>query len=84
MGADQLRTSLIQRIEQADERLLRIINSVVEVVAHEYVPELTIEEYEDSLQPMTVAELVKRAEASNADIAAGRLIDLDDLLVEYR
>ena len=84
MGADQLRTSLIQRIEQADERLLRVINSVVEAVAHEYVPELTIEEYEDSLQPMTVAELVKRAEASNADIAAGRLIDLDDLLVEYR
>ena len=83
MGADQLRSSLILRIEQADEKLLRVINSVVDAVIIEYVPELTMAEYEASLKPMTIEELTARAEASNEDIAAGRLIDLEDLKVEY-
>lgn len=82
---DQLRSSLIQRIERADDRMLRVIYSVMDAVAAEYVaaPRMTVAEYEASLKPMTVAELVERAEASNADIAAGRLIDLEDLLVAY-
>ena len=83
MGIDQLRTDLIQRIEQADERMLRVINSVVDAVATEYVPELTAAKYEASLKPMTVEELTARAVDSNEDIAAGRLIDLEELLVEY-
>lgn len=83
MGADKLRSSLIQRIQHADEKLLRVINSVVNAVASEYVPELTAAEYEATLKPMTTAELTARAEASNQDIAAGRLIDLEDLMLEY-
>ena len=83
MGIDQLRSDLIQRIEQADERMLRVITSVVDAVATEYVPEMTPAKYEASLKPMTVEELTARAIASNEDIAAGRLIDLEELLVEY-
>ena len=38
--------------------------------------------YEDSLKPMSVEELVARAEESNRDIAAGRVYDLDDVIKE--
>lgn len=38
--------------------------------------------YEASLRPMTVAELIERAEESNRDIAAGRVYDIDDVIRE--
>jgi len=79
MGAEQLRFSLIQRIEQADEKLLRVINSMVDAVVWEYVPEFTAAEYEASLKPMTVEELTARAIASDEDIAAGRVHDSKDV-----
>jgi hypothetical protein len=96
MGADQLRSTLILQIEQADEKLLRIVSSVLEAVKVEYAseqaeqitdeeladlrtPEMTTEEYEASLKPMTREELVARAEASNEDIAAGRIYSIDQV-----
>ena len=36
--------------------------------------------YEASLKPMTVEELVARAEESNRDIEAGRVHDLDEVV----
>jgi hypothetical protein len=96
MGADQLRSTLILQIEQADEKLLRIVSSVLEAVKVEYAneqaeqitdeeltdlrtPEMTVEEYEASLKPMTREELLARAEASNEDIAAGRIYSIDQV-----
>lgn len=38
--------------------------------------------YEAALKPMAVEELVARAEASNRDIEAGRVYDLDDVIKE--
>ncbi|MFK8055167.1 MAG: hypothetical protein AB8F78_03510 [Saprospiraceae bacterium] len=36
--------------------------------------------YKTDLKPMTVNELVERSRASDADIAAGRVHDIDDVL----
>jgi hypothetical protein len=38
--------------------------------------------YEASLKPMTVEELVARAEESNRAIEAGEVIDIEDILKE--
>jgi hypothetical protein len=96
MTATELRSDLLQQIEQADEKLLRIVSSVLEAVKIEYIqehaeqitdeeladlrtPKMTVEEYEASLKPMTKEELVARAEASNEDIAAGRVYSLEQV-----
>ena len=36
MSVSELRTDLLQQIEQADEKLLRVISSVLEVIKSEY------------------------------------------------
>jgi hypothetical protein len=41
-----------------------------------------IEAYEASLKPMTVEELIARSRASDEDIAAGRVHDLEDVMKE--
>ena len=38
--------------------------------------------YEASLKPMTVEELVTRSRASDEDIEAGRVYDIDEVLKE--
>ncbi|MEN0002910.1 MAG: hypothetical protein AAF798_02155 [Bacteroidota bacterium] len=38
--------------------------------------------YEATLKPMTVEELISRAEASNRDIEAGRVYDINDVIRE--
>lgn len=38
--------------------------------------------YEASLKPMTVEELVARSRASDEDIEAGRVYDIDEVLKE--
>jgi len=38
--------------------------------------------YEASLKPMTVEELVARSRASDEDIKAGRVYDIDEVLKE--
>ena len=44
--------------------------------------QVEIEAYEASLKPMTVDELVARSRESDADIAAGRVHDLDEVMQE--
>lgn len=44
--------------------------------------ESEIAAYEASLKPMTVEELIARAEASNRDIEAGNVYDLDEVMKE--
>jgi phosphoenolpyruvate-protein kinase (PTS system EI component) len=41
-----------------------------------------VEAYEASLKPMTVEELIARSRASDEDIAAGRVHDLEDVMKE--
>ncbi|MEL6391591.1 MAG: hypothetical protein AAFR97_02490 [Bacteroidota bacterium] len=85
MTATELRSDLLQQIKQADEKLLRIISSVVEAVKTEYASEeddFDMAAYEASLKPMTIEELEARAIASNEDFEAGRVYDLDEVAAE--
>ncbi|MBC6995830.1 hypothetical protein QWY85_17555 [Neolewinella lacunae] len=96
MTATELRANLLQQIQQADEKLLRVISSVLEAVKVEYAneltepvteedllhlrtPEMSADEYEAALKPMSREALLARAEASNADIVAGRIYSVDQM-----
>lgn len=50
-----------------------------EVIVELRTPQMSAEEYEESLKPMTRAELIARAEASNEDIAAGRIYSAEEV-----
>jgi hypothetical protein len=60
----------LARLQDAD-----IVQRLLEVKAGSEVAA-----YEASLKPMTVEELVARAEESNRDIEAGRVHDLDEVV----
>ncbi|MCB9035858.1 MAG: hypothetical protein H6557_04480 [Lewinellaceae bacterium] len=82
MGAEQIKEILHLRIEQADESFLRILHAMTEAYAHEHLEESKeqrIASYEASLKPMTKEELVARALASQEDIEAGRLHDIEEV-----
>ena len=89
MGVLQLKEILHLRIEQADEKFLKVLAAMTEVYFQEHEPEvidetreMEIEAYEASLKPMTVDELVARAEASNEDIKAGRVHTREEVMAE--
>ena len=88
MGIDQLRTDLIQRIEQADEKMLRVITSVVEAVESEYVSDdvtLWPDEAAEAMtqpgwaKPLTEEALGERLANATAEIERGEFITLQDL-----
>ena len=85
------KSKLHLRIEQANDELLQALDGVVEAMFKTYQPEAipsdgdksgsqaVIERYEESLRPMTQAELVERARLSNEDIAAGRTFSVSEV-----
>ena len=79
MGADQLRQNLHLQIDQLDDRLLPVIDSVINAMNVGHSGGTTAEEYEASLTPMSVRELVARARASEEDIKAGRTFSVDEV-----
>ena len=86
MSTEQIREVLHLRIEQADERLLSVLSEITESLFKSYQPEALEENrqqriaaYEASLKPMTKEELIDRAKASDEDIKAGRVHDLDEV-----
>lgn len=80
MDAIQLRTSLLQRIEQADEKLLRVINSVVETVVAEYVEEGTVvEEVPDFAKPLTKEELLAELREGLEEYERGEYVTLEEM-----
>lgn len=89
MDAIQRKERLHLRIEQANEDLQIVLDKMVEALFQTYQPEaiadkmakpkLSRSEYEATLKPMTKAELVARARASNEDIAAGRIHSLAEV-----
>ncbi|GJM34078.1 MAG: hypothetical protein DHS20C18_30790 [Saprospiraceae bacterium] len=83
MGAEQIKEVLHLRIEQADEHFLRILHAMMEAYAAEHLQEDDeVAAYEASLKPMTVEELIARSRASDEDIAAGRVYDIDEVMRE--
>ena len=89
--AELLRTDLLQQIEQADEKLLRIVSSVLEAVKVEYASaaataaqeqEVTEEEaeanYAKHLKPMTREEMTSELREAMADYERGDYITLEE------
>jgi hypothetical protein len=77
MDAIQLRTNLLQQIEQADEKLLRVISSVLEAVKVEYVVEEAIG-YRAG-EEVTVATLKTSIAKAEDQIDQGEFLTADDL-----
>ena len=83
MDAIQLRTNLLQQIEQADEKLLRVISSVLEAVKVEYVAKEAEEEavvnYADHLEPMTRQEMKDELAEAMTDYERGDYVTLEEM-----
>ena len=86
MTITDLRADLLQQIEQADEKLLRIVSSVLEAVKVEYVQETTEEEaeayYAQHLKPMTHEEMASELQQGMADYERGDYITLEEMKKE--
>ena len=89
MGIDQIKERLHLRIEQADEKLLSVLDELAESLFKNYQPDALeqarkekITTYEASLKPMTKEELTARALESERAIEAGEVYDIEVLLKE--
>ena len=80
MERDQIKEQLHLRIEQADDRLLRVMSAMVEAYFEVHPKTAELAEYENSLRPMTQEELVARAMESEAAIERGEVIDVEEIL----
>ena len=88
MSTIELRTDLLRQIEQADEKLLRVVSSVLEAVKTEYTEleadELTDEEI-NALPPptwvikQTVAERNRELIEADAACDRGEFVTLEEL-----
>ena len=76
MGVDAMRQQLMERIQAGDEKHIRVLLAVSNALIAE---DFDAEAYEASLTPMTVQELIARAQASNEDIEAGRVYTREEV-----
>jgi hypothetical protein len=85
MTADKLRTDLLQQIEQADEKLLRIVSSVLEAVKVEYLTEeegageQAIADYSQHLKLMTYREMKAELAEAMAEYERGDYVTLAEM-----
>ena len=83
MTAAELRTDLLEQIEQADEKLLRIVSSVLEAVKVEYVRDVTEAEaeanYAKHLKPMAYEEMTNELKEAMADYERGDYVTLEEM-----
>lgn len=87
MSTDLLKERLHLRIEQADEKLLSVLDQFAETLFVAYHNDSNEEKerlariaaYKANLKPMTKEELIARALASQEDIEAGRIHDLEEV-----
>jgi len=70
MSIDLMKQQLMERIQKGDEKHIRVLLAVSNALVGE---DFDVEAYEASLKPMSVQQLIARAEASNEDIEAGRV-----------
>jgi len=75
MNLQAKKLRLIEWLNQTQD--VQFVSRLVEMVQ-----EKQAEANEGQLKPMTVEELVERSRASDADIAAGRVHNIDDVLKE--
>lgn len=81
MTTAELRTDLLQQIAQADEKLLRIVSSVLEAVKVEYVAEenqATVVGYHAG-EPLTVGTLETSIAKAEDQIDRGEFLTAEEL-----
>ena len=76
MSVDIIREALIQRIQKEDEQHVRILLAVSDALNKDAQSE---DQLENRLAPMTVQELIARAELANKDIKEGRLYSREEI-----
>lgn len=85
MGAEQIKKVLHLRIEQADERFLRILHAMTEAYAAEFLEEELTDEQVMAIPPdpkwkrLTKAELKAELDKANAEIESNKFITLENL-----
>lgn len=89
MNIQALRQRLHLRIEQGDERMLRVLDKLSELMIKEYQPELVSQalreettSFEPRFAPMTKDELRARALEAERAIEAGEVYDIGILFGE--
>ena len=91
MSAAELRTDLLQQIEQADEKLLRIVSSVLEAVKTEYAEQEAVELTDAEINALpappwakkqTVAERNQQLMEADAACDRGEFVTLEALQEE--
>lgn len=79
MNTAEKRQHLHQRIDELDDKFLRVLHAMVEA----YVTEQEeVVGYEPGGNPIMAADLMARAKASNQDIEAGRVHNLEEVMKE--
>ncbi|MEZ5041283.1 MAG: hypothetical protein R2828_15405 [Saprospiraceae bacterium] len=79
MSTVEMRSEVDSLLNKVDERFLKVVHAMLEA----YVAELgEVVGYEPGGNPITAADLIARAEASNRDIEAGRVYDLEEVMKE--
>jgi len=77
MSTVEMRSKVDSLLNKVDERFLKVVHAMLEA----YVAELgEVVGNEPDGKPITAADLIARAEASNQDIAAGRVYDLEEVM----
>jgi hypothetical protein len=89
MGVDMLRERVINRIQQADESFLRILDAMTEAYENEHL-DIEFSEGEiaaitladESLKPMSKEELHAEIKEGFAQVERGEFITIEDLTKE--
>jgi len=84
MSTSQIRNALHLKIEQMDERFLRVMYVMAETYLKEKEDAASEEEVENippnsSWKPLTEAELMERLASSSAEYEKGNYLTLDEL-----
>lgn len=86
MSIEQIKETLHLRVEQVDERFLRVLHAMTEAYAAEYLSEEDITDEQimaippsPDWKPMTKEELKAELDEANAEFERGEFMTLEDL-----
>lgn len=78
MSTVELRNRIDDFLNQVDENFLKVVHAMLETQVENQASQIV--GYEPNGDPLTATDLITRAEASNQDIAAGRVHDLEEVM----
>lgn len=89
MGVDVMRAQLMERIQNGNEQLIRVMYAIVEAVEESTTEDTTDEMLmalasEQHMKRLTAEDLLARLEASSAQVARGEYITIEALEKEMQ